>query len=61
MGGVPPPLAGQTPDYSVHQQFYAPESQYKPKQETKGRFEEGAGKLEKGVTGLLKKMEKKFG
>lgn len=62
--GVPPTAAqGQVPgsEYAVHQQFYIPESQYKPKQESKGRFEEGAGKLERGVTGMLKKIEKKFG
>ncbi|KAK1757335.1 hypothetical protein QBC47DRAFT_154206 [Echria macrotheca] len=57
------PAAGQpqASDYSVHQQFYIPESQYKPKQEGRGKLEEKAGKLEKGVTGMLKRMEKKFG
>lgn len=62
--GVPPTAGqGQVPgnEYGVHQQFYIPESQYKPKQETRGRLEEGAGKLERGVTGMLKKIEKKFG
>jgi hypothetical protein len=61
--GVPPPQGqGQNP-YAVHQQFYtgAENQQYQPKPETKGRFEEGAGKLEKGVSGILKRMEKKFG
>ncbi|KAK3362541.1 hypothetical protein B0T25DRAFT_8303 [Lasiosphaeria hispida] len=68
----PPPPSSQTgagygynpaapADFSVHQQFYVPESQYKPKQEPRGKFEERAGKLEKGVTGLLKRVEKKFG
>lgn len=51
----------QANEYSVHQQFYIPESQYKPKQETKGKLEEKAGKLEKGVTGFLKRVEKKLG
>ncbi|KAK0624611.1 hypothetical protein B0T17DRAFT_492553 [Bombardia bombarda] len=41
-------------DYAVHQQFYSPE---KPR----GKLEEGAGRLERGVTGMLKKFEKKFG
>jgi hypothetical protein len=58
---VPPP-PGQGPnEYAVHQQFYVPESQYKPKQEVRGKLEEGAGKLEKGVTGMLKRIEKRFG
>ncbi|KAK3300554.1 uncharacterized protein B0H64DRAFT_381214 [Chaetomium fimeti] len=61
--GVPPAAGrGQAPqNYSVHQQFYIPEDQYQPKQETKGRFEENAGKLERGVTGMFKKIEKRFG
>jgi hypothetical protein len=58
--GVPPAVPGQS-EYAVHQQFYIPENQYKPKQETKGKLEEGAGRLERGVTGMLKKIEKKFG
>jgi hypothetical protein len=64
VGAVPPQAAGQGQvphDYSVHQQFYAPQDQYKPKQEGKGRFEENAGRLERGVTGMFKKIEKKFG
>ncbi|KAL2180533.1 uncharacterized protein P884DRAFT_192848 [Thermothelomyces heterothallicus CBS 202.75] len=71
--GVPPPpppppaaaaaaAAGQVPnEYAVHQQFYIPENQYKPKQETRGKLEENAAKLERGVTGMLKKFEKRFG
>lgn len=60
--GAPPPgqVQGQN-QYAVHQQFYVPEDQYKPKQEVKGKLEEGAGRLEKGVTGMLKRFEKKFG
>ncbi|KAK3355983.1 hypothetical protein B0H65DRAFT_453729 [Neurospora tetraspora] len=46
-------VAGQS-EYSVHHQLYVPEQK-------KGRLEEGAGKLERGVTGMLKKFEKKFG
>jgi len=51
----------QASEYNIHQQFYIPESQYKPKEETRGKLEEKAGKLEKGVTGLLKRVEKRFG
>lgn len=51
----------QGSEYNIHQQFYVPESQYKPKQEPRGKLEEKAGKLEKGVSGLLKRVEKKFG
>jgi hypothetical protein len=62
---MPPAAAagrGQVPqNYAVHQQFYIPEGEYQPKQETKGRFEENAGKLERGVTGMFKKIEKRFG
>jgi len=55
-------------DYSIHQQVYRPstetgttQAQYQPKQEGRSRLEENAGKLERGVTGMLKKFEKKFG
>ncbi|TWU75509.1 hypothetical protein ED733_005622 [Metarhizium rileyi] len=58
-------------DYSIHQQLYRPTEgeygkknrphQYQPKQETRGRLEENAGRLERGVSGMLKKFEKKFG
>ena len=51
----------QANEYAVHQQFYIPESQYKPKQEQRDKVVEKATKLEKGVTGLLKRVEKKFG
>ncbi|KAH6619295.1 hypothetical protein B0J18DRAFT_240435 [Chaetomium sp. MPI-SDFR-AT-0129] len=55
---------GQAPgqnDYSVHQQFYGSETQYQPKQEVRGKLEERAGRLERGVTGMFKKIEKKLG
>ncbi|KAM7222530.1 hypothetical protein V8F06_002024 [Rhypophila decipiens] len=42
-------------EYSVHQSFYTPE------EPPRGKLEEKAGKLEKGVTGMLRKFEKKFG
>ncbi|KAK4167252.1 hypothetical protein QBC43DRAFT_9816 [Cladorrhinum sp. PSN259] len=57
---APGPGATHT-EYSVHQQFYVPESQYKPPKETRGKLEENAGRLERGVTGMFKKFEKKFG
>lgn len=69
------PRGPQTPswppgqDYSIHQQVYRPSGaepgptphQYQPKQEPRGKLEENAGRLERGVTGMLKKFEKKFG
>ncbi|KAL2129259.1 hypothetical protein VTI74DRAFT_7996 [Chaetomium olivicolor] len=58
--GVPPPGQPQN-EYAIHQRYYIPKEQYKPKQEVRGRLEQGAGKLEKGVTGLLKRVEKRFG
>lgn len=45
--------AGQN-EYSIHQSFYVPD-------QPRGKLEERAGKLEKGVTGMLRKFEKKFG
>jgi hypothetical protein len=36
-------------------------AQYTPKKEAKGKLEENAGRLERGVTGMFKKFEKKFG
>lgn len=57
-------------DYGIHQQVYRPnESEmaqygnnpYQPKTEPRGKLEENAGRLERGVTGMLKKFEKKFG
>lgn len=56
-------------DYSVHQQVYRPTEMeavtaqypYGVKQDPKGKLEENAGRLERGVTGMFKKFEKKFG
>lgn len=57
-------------DYSIHQQLYRPTEvefgtnkphQYQPKADPRGRLEENAGRLERGVSGMLKKFEKKFG
>lgn len=54
-------------DYSIHQQVYRPtegETVIKQSSKTKpprGKLEERAGQLEKGVGGFLKKLEKKIG
>lgn len=53
-------------EYAIHQQAYRPAEgeaavQYGGKKEVRGRLEENAGRLEKGVTGMLKRFEKKFG
>jgi hypothetical protein len=64
-------LAGQG-QYGVHNQMYRPTeaemsagaksgSQYQAKDSPRGRLEENAGRLERGVTGMFKKFEKKFG
>ncbi|KAK1961940.1 hypothetical protein LY78DRAFT_587652 [Colletotrichum sublineola] len=55
-------------DYSIHAQAYRPTEAeagkykgYTGKQDPTGRLEQNMGRLEKGVTGMLKKFEKKFG
>jgi hypothetical protein len=53
-------------DYSIHQQVYRPTEgeaahKFKPVKEPSGKLEANAMKLEKGVTGFLKKLEKKYG
>ncbi|KAJ4424364.1 hypothetical protein N0V82_000883 [Gnomoniopsis sp. IMI 355080] len=53
-------------EYSIHQQAYRPADgevagKYGPKKEVRGRLEENAGRVERGVTGMLKKFERKFG
>lgn len=64
------PACHKDQDYSIHQQFYRPTesdfdagstTQYHPKIETSGRLEANAGRLERGISGVLKKFEKKFG
>lgn len=59
---------GHTADseYAIHQQAYRPTegetvSKYVPKKEVRGRLEDNAGRVERGVTGMLKKFERKFG
>jgi hypothetical protein len=65
--------AHQTPtagtDYGIHQQLYRPTNQehaakygvYKPKVESHSKLGQNAERLERGVTGMFKKFEKKFG
>ncbi|KAJ4397518.1 hypothetical protein N0V93_001749 [Gnomoniopsis smithogilvyi] len=53
-------------EYAIHQQAYRPAEgevvgKYGPKKEVRGRLEENAGRVERGVTGMLKKFERKFG
>lgn len=57
-------------DYSIHQQVYVPTAAetgakpaapYAPKQEGRGKLEENAARFERGVSGMFKKFEKKFG
>ncbi|KAF4974720.1 hypothetical protein FZEAL_8390 [Fusarium zealandicum] len=67
---APAPQGGV--DYSVHQQVYRPTQtevanseiysfgQQKP-EPPRGKLEENAGRLERGVSGMLRKFEKKFG
>jgi hypothetical protein len=67
-GAAPPGTPGLVPgqEYAVHQQVYRPAEgevagRYTPKKEGRGKLEENAGRLERGVTGMFKKFEKKFG
>ncbi|KAM0422909.1 hypothetical protein ACHAPD_001377 [Fusarium lateritium] len=58
-------------EYNIHQQLYRPTQTelanseihgFQPKtSEPRGKLEENAGRLERGVTGMLRKFEKKFG
>ncbi|ROV93326.1 hypothetical protein VSDG_06908 [Cytospora chrysosperma] len=53
-------------EYGIHQQAYRPTegeqaTRYQPKKEVRGKLEENAGRLERGVSGMLRKFEKKFG
>lgn len=65
----PTPAQNGGLDYSLHQQVYRPTEvemnakmqPYQPKKETKSKMSEKAGMLENGVTGMLKRFEKKFG
>lgn len=61
-------LSGTAPlmtDYSIHQQVYRPTeyesvSHHKPPKPPSGRMEARAGQIEKGVSSLLKRIEKKI-
>ncbi|TAQ91116.1 hypothetical protein B7494_g558 [Chlorociboria aeruginascens] len=53
-------------DYSIHQQVYRPTegeatAKVKPAKAPRGKLEERAGQLERGVGGFLKKLEKRIG
>jgi hypothetical protein len=53
-------------DYSIHQQLYRPTEgesaiKNKPTKPPAGKLEAKAGQLEKGVSGFLKKLEKRIG
>ena len=50
-------------DYSVHQQVYRPGEAEQPSKYAAGkqRLDEQTGRLERGVGGMLKKIEKRFG
>ncbi|GJD04903.1 RNA recognition motiF-containing protein [Colletotrichum higginsianum] len=55
-------------DYSIHAQAYRPTEMeankykgYAGKQDPSGKLEQNMGRLEKGVTGMFRKFEKKFG
>jgi hypothetical protein len=54
-------------DYSIHQQVYRPTEdeaahhKAKAMKPPRGRLEQRAGQVEKGVGSLLKKLEKKIG
>jgi hypothetical protein len=57
-----PPSAN---DYNIHHQIYRPTEdeaavKHKPMKPPSGKLEDGAQKLEKGVTSFLKKLEKKI-
>ncbi|KAI0869758.1 hypothetical protein GGS24DRAFT_139636 [Hypoxylon argillaceum] len=65
-GGAHP--APSNTDYSIHQQLYRPTeeehaakyAEYKPKTEGHSKLGQSAERFERGVTGMLKKFEKKF-
>lgn len=60
-GGIP-----QGSGYDIHSQVYRPSEhehnvKYKPKPEERSKMGQNADRLERGVTGMFKKFEKKFG
>ena len=65
-GGGPSSPPAAPAYYSIHSEMYTPgegegPNKYKPKTEPRGKLEENAGRLERGLTGALKRFEKKFG
>ncbi|OLN92741.1 hypothetical protein CCHL11_06688 [Colletotrichum chlorophyti] len=67
-GGGNQQQQGGASDYSIHQQAYRPTEVeankykgYSGKQDPSGKLEQNMGRLEKGVTGMFRKFEKKFG
>lgn len=64
---VPPPPGGPQyghggqQGYAVHQQFYTPGEGEQAALRQGNRLEENAGRLERGVGGMFKKFEKRFG
>lgn len=64
-----PQMGGGGSEYNIHQQLYRPTEQehaakyaeYKPKPEgTQSKLGQNAERLERGVTGLFKKIEKRY-
>lgn len=70
-GSTARPLSNTQPlmtDYSIHQQVYRPTENEasirhndRPAKPPAGKLEQRAGQLERGMTGLFKKLEKKIG
>jgi len=65
-GSGPASPPAQPGAYGIHSQHYTPgegegPNKYKPKVEPRGKLEENAGRLERGLTGAFKRFEKKFG
>ncbi|KAK1987530.1 hypothetical protein LZ30DRAFT_645932 [Colletotrichum cereale] len=66
--GIATPQQPGAFDYSIHAQAYRPTEMeankykgYAGKQDPSGKLEQNMGRLEKGVTGMFRKFEKKFG
>lgn len=62
----PAPGAQGSSDWSIHKQVYRPTEfeatvDHEPKREGRGKLGQNADRIERGVSGVLKKLEKKFG